>query len=143
MVALHEDEEDNRVGPSHSHHVKIQDYDEEMKMITMVIKKRRVPDVLIDGGLGVNIMTNAPRKKMSLTNIEVALFTIKMVDQWKVGPIGLIRKLKINKGRVKKMMTFMVLDLSRTNNDYETMLGRTWLKQAQAKHDWDTSKITL
>lgn len=128
MVALQEEEEENAVGPSHSHHVKTQDYDEEMTMITMVTKNRRVPNVLIDGRLGVIIVTNAPRKRLGLTNIEVAPFTIKMANQWKVGPVGLIRNLKINIGGVKKMMTFMVVDLPLTKNDYEMMLGRTWLK---------------
>jgi hypothetical protein len=40
---------------------------------------------------------------------------------------------------VKKMMTFTVIDLPPIDNDYEMMLGRTWLKQAQPKHDWGSS----
>ena len=109
----------------------------------MVTKNRRVPNVLIEEGSEVNIMKNALRKRLDLTNIEVAPFTIKMADQWKVVLVGLIRNLKINIGGVKKMITFMVIDLPPTNNDYEMMPGRSWLKQGQAKHDWDTSKITL
>ena len=143
MAALQEEEEESAVGPPHSYHVKAQDYDEEMPMITVVTKNRRVPNILIDGGSGVNIMTNALRKKLGLTNIEAAPFTIKMADQRKVVPVGLIRNLKMDVGGVKKMMTFTVIDLPPMDNDYEMMLGRTWLKQDQAKHDWGTSKITL
>lgn len=47
----------------------------------------------------------------------------------------MIRNLKIDVGGVKKMMTFTVIDLPPTDNDYEIMLGIAWLKQAQAKHD--------
>ena len=143
MAALQEEEEESAVGPPHSYHVKAQDYDEEMPMITVVTKNKRVPNVLIDGGSGVNIITNALRKKLGLINIETAPFTIKMADQRKMVPVGLIKNLKIDVGGVKKMMTFTVIDLPPTDNDYEMMLGRTWLKQAQAKHDWGTSKITL
>ena len=63
MAALQEEEEESAVGPPHSYHVKAQDYDEEMPMITVVTKNRRVPNILIDGGSGVNIMTNALRKR--------------------------------------------------------------------------------
>ena len=98
-------------------------------MITVVTKNRRIPNVLIDGGLGFNIMKNALRKKLGLTNIGVAPFRIKMVDQRKVVPVCLIRDLKIDVGGVKKKMTSMVIDLSPTDNNYEMMLGKTWFKQ--------------
>jgi hypothetical protein len=119
MAALQEEEEESAVGSPHFYHVKAQDYDEEMPMITVVTKNRRVPNVLIDGGSGVNIMNNVLRKKLGLINIEAAPFTIKMADQRKVVPVGLIRNLKIEIGGVKKMMTFTVIDLPPIDNDYE------------------------
>ena len=64
MAALQEEEEESAVGPPHSYHVKVQDCNEEMPMITVVTKNRRVPNILMDGGSGVNIMTNALRKKL-------------------------------------------------------------------------------
>ena len=75
MAALQEEEEKSVVGPPHSYHIKAQDYDEMMLMIMVVTKNRRVPNVLINEGLGVNIMINALRKKVGLTNIEAAPFT--------------------------------------------------------------------
>lgn len=117
MVALQEVEEESVIGPPHSYHMKAQDYNnEEMPMITVVIKNRRVPNILIDGGLGVNIMTNALRKKLGPTNIEAAPFIINMADQWKVVPVGFIGNLKIGVGGMKKMTTFTVIDLPLTDN---------------------------
>lgn len=70
MAILQEKEEESAVGPLHSYHMTAQDYDEEMPMIMVVTINRRIPSVLIDGGSGVNIMRNALRKKLGLTNIE-------------------------------------------------------------------------
>jgi hypothetical protein len=80
---------------------------------------------------------------LGFTNMEVAPFTIKMVDQWKVVPLWLLENLKIDVGGVKKIMTFIVLDLLLVDNDYKKMLGNTWLKHIQLKHDLGTNKIKM
>lgn len=74
-------------------------------------------------------MMNAPRKRLDFTNIEVVPFTIKMPGQWKVVPLKLIGNLKIDVGGVKKMMTFIVIDLLLVDSDCKKMLGKTKLKQ--------------
>jgi hypothetical protein len=60
-----------------------------------------------------------------------------------VVPLWLIKNLKIDVGRVKKIMTFIVLDLLLVDNDYKKMLGNTWLKHIQLKHDLGTNKIKM
>jgi hypothetical protein len=55
-------------------------FDEEMPMITVIMKNKRIPNALIDGGSRVNIITDALRKKLGLKNIEPAPYTIKMAD---------------------------------------------------------------
>jgi len=55
-----------------------------------------VDDVLLDGGLGVNIITKDLRKKLGLPILKLAPYTFRMVEQTLTKPIGLIRDLKIH-----------------------------------------------
>lgn len=86
-------------------------------------------------------MMNALRKRLFLTNIEVAPFTINMADQQEMVSVGLIRNLNINVRGVKKIYGNKYIPP--IDNNYEMILRRTWLKQRQVKHDWGHSLITL
>ena len=60
-------------------------------MTSIIVKNKRIPNALIDGGLGVNIITDTLRWKLGLKKIEPAPFTIKTADPRKVMPKGIIR----------------------------------------------------
>ena len=62
--------------PTQLYQVTAKAFDEEMPMISVIVKNRQVPNALIDGGSGVNIITNTLRKKLGLKKIEPAPFTI-------------------------------------------------------------------
>ena len=78
--------------PTSTYQVTAKTFDEEMPMVWVIMKTKRIPNALIDGGSGVNIITDALRKKLSLKKITPAPFTIKMVDQRKVMPKGIIQE---------------------------------------------------
>jgi hypothetical protein len=75
--------------------------------------------------------------------LEVAPFTIKMADQRKVTPLGIIKNLKINIGGLTFKITVTVIKMENQENSYSMLLGRPWLKQARAKHDWGRSQLIL
>jgi hypothetical protein len=112
-------------------------------MISVIVKNRRVPNVLIDGGLGVNIITDTLRRKLGLNKIEPTPFTIKMADQRKVMPKGIIRDVRLDVGGIVIRTTLTVIDMVSTEDSYSLLLGRPWLKEAQAQHDWPLNKLTL
>ena len=60
-------------------------------MISVIVQNRKVPNVLIDGGSGVSIITDTLKRILGLNKIEPASFTIKMADQRKVMPKRIIR----------------------------------------------------
>jgi hypothetical protein len=52
----------------------------------------------LDGRCGVNIISKSLRKKIGLRKLQLAMFVVRMADQRKAQPLGLIRNLKINLG---------------------------------------------
>ena len=85
MAALTSQEEESEK-PTSTSQVTTKAFNEKMPMILVIVKNKRIPNVLIDGGLGVNIITYTLRRKLGLNKIKPASFTIKMADQKKVMP---------------------------------------------------------
>ena len=129
--------------PPSTYQVIAKAFDEEMPMISVIVKKRRILNALIDGGSGVNIITCTLRRKLGLKKIEPAPFTIKMVDQRTVMPKGIIRDVRLDVGRIVIRTMLTVIDMVSTEDSYSMLLGRPWLKEAQARHDWPRNKLTL
>ena len=141
MAALGNDEEPEE--PTQAYQVTAKAFDEEMPMISVIVKNRRIPNALIDGGSGVNIITDTLRRKLGLKKIEPAPFTIKMADQRKVMPKGIIRDVRLDVGGIIIRTTLTVIDMVSSEDSYSLLLGRPWLKEAQAQHDWPLNKLTL
>ena len=141
MAALTHDEKLKE--PTQTYQVTAKAFDEEMPMISVIVKNRQVPNALIDGGSGVNIIKDTLRKKLGFKKIEPAPFTIKMADQRKVMPKGIIRDVRLDVGGIVIRTTLTVIDMVSTEDSYSLLLGRPWLKEAQAQHDWPLNKLTL
>jgi hypothetical protein len=143
MEAIYTNGRDDTEVP-HKYLVSTKDFDEEMPMIAVWTKNRRIPNVLLDGGSGVNIITDTLMRKLGIEKqLEVAPFTIKMADQRKVTPLGIIKNLKINIGGLTFKITVTVIKMENQENNSSMVLGRPWLKQACAKHDWGRSQLIL
>ncbi len=67
--------------------------------------KNTIEDVLLDGGLKVNIITNFFCNKLGLP--KPAPYNLRMVDQTTIKPIGLIQNMKILVYGIPYVMTFM------------------------------------
>jgi hypothetical protein len=141
MAALAHEEKSKE--PTQTYQVMAKAFDEEMPMIFVIVKNRQVPNALIDGGSGMNIITDTLRRKLGLKKIEPAPFTIKMADQKKVMPKGIIRDVRLDVGGIIIRTTLTVIDMVRTEDNYSLLLGRPWLKEAQAQHDRPLNKLTL
>jgi hypothetical protein len=64
--------------------------DPHMAIISVHVGKNIVEDVLLDGGLGVNNITEDLKKKLGLPILKPTPYTFKMVHQTLTKPIGLI-----------------------------------------------------
>ena len=143
MEAIYTNGRDER-GVPQTYPVATKDFDEEMSLIAVWSKNRRIPNVLLDGGSRVNIITDTLMEKLGIgKQLEVAPFTIKMVDQRKVMPIGIIKNLKITIGGLTFKITVTIIKMESQENSYSMLLGWPWLKQARAKHDWGKNQLIL
>jgi hypothetical protein len=66
-----------------------------------------------------------------------------MVDQRKIMPKEIIRDVRLNVGGIVIRTTFTVIDMVSTKDSYSLLLGRPWLKDAQAQRDWPLNKLTI
>ncbi len=56
--------------------------------------------------------------------------------------LGLIRGLKIFVHGTY-MVTFTIINSNVLNSNYSMLLGRPWLKDAKASHDWGINIVTI
>jgi hypothetical protein len=119
------------------------DWDGAVPEIEVVIHGHQVSGIVLDGGSGVNIMSEETRRKLGLQITDMATFTVKMADQRRVKPIGLIRDTKISIEGLRYATTFTVLRMEDNESSYPILLGRPWLRMAKVKHNWANDKITL
>ena len=63
--------------------------DQQLPLIIVQLGKNNITKVLLDGGSGINIMSEELRKKLGLPKPSPAPYNLRMADQSEVKPIGL------------------------------------------------------
>ncbi len=66
-----------------------------MAIIQVQIGKNIIEDVLLDGGFGVNIITEQLKLRLGLPKLEPTPYNLRMANQITTKPVGLIIDLKI------------------------------------------------
>ena len=112
--------------------------DQQLPLIMVQLGKNNITRVLLDGGSGINIMSEELRKKLGLPKPSPALYNLKMADQ----PIGLFRDLTIIIQEISYVVTFTVMKMD-PSAVYSLLLGRPWLKDAKVTHDWGNNIVTI
>jgi hypothetical protein len=82
--------------------------DFHMAVISVHVGKNIMEDVLLDGGLGVNIIIEDLRKKIGLPILKLAPYTLRMTNQTLTKLVWLIQNLKIHIG-ISYVITFIVI----------------------------------
>lgn len=98
-----------------------------------------VDKATLDGGAGVNIMSERVRKQLGL-QCKPAPFKLRMANQTLSEPIGLVEDVPIRVAGIKFRVSFLILDVG---DSYDALLGRPWLRAAKAVHNWSTDELTL
>ncbi len=74
-----------RIGIHHKN-----DFDEIILIVQVSIRNCEIMDVLLDGGNGVNIISEHLWKELGLKKPMSTPFMVRMVDERNVQPVGLI-----------------------------------------------------
>ena len=105
--------------------------DKHMPVISISIGKNIVDDVLLDGGSGVNVITEEERHKLGLPKPSLAPFNLKMANGTIAKPTGLLRDVKIHIHGIPYIVTLTVIDFQTIKSNYSMLLGRPWLRDAK------------
>jgi hypothetical protein len=92
-------------------------------------------DVLLDGGLGVNIIIEDLRKKLGLLIPKHVPYTFKMANQTLTKLVRLIQDLKIHIHNIPYVITFIMMKNNILDNRYSILLSHPWLQDAMVTHD--------
>ena len=101
--------------------------DKHMPVISICIGKNIIDDVLLDGGSGVNVITEEERRKLGLPKPSPTPFNLKMANGTITKPTGLLRDVKIHIHGIPYIVTFTIIDCQTIKSDYSMLLGRPWL----------------
>ncbi len=83
--------------------------DHQMVMIHVQISKNFIKDVFLDGGFGINIITEKLNVQLGLSKPKPTPYNICMVDQTIAKPLGLIKDLKILVHGIPYVITFTMI----------------------------------
>ena len=102
-----------------------------------------IDNVLIDGGAGVNIVTKATCEKFGWLDWRPVPFLVRMADQRRVRPLGILRDIVLDVGGISFAMAFVVMGMEDTAEEYSMLLGRPWLRQAKVRHNWEANQLSI
>ena len=123
--------------------VEPEDVDYKVPRIKVLYEQEEITGTLVDGGSGVNILPEFVYKKMQLSDLEAAPFQLKMADQRRIQPLGILRNQKITISSLSFFVNFVVIKMNEGDSPYPLLLGRPWLKTARVKQDWGAELITI
>ena len=98
----------------------------------------------IKGALsGVNIVLKSICRKLGITKFEEAPFQVRMANQRRIQPLGIVKGRQLEVEGLSFDVNFMVLKLEESEKHYPMIMGRPWLRAAKLKQDWGADKIVI
>ena len=111
--------------------------------IDIVIGDKVVPKVLVDGGSGLNIMPEHTLKQLGIQLTGPSPIIINMANQTSSVPLGVVEECRIHTGGEEYLVTFHVIKMHSTKDTFPILLGRPWLRMADAVVDWGGTKPSI
>jgi hypothetical protein len=105
-----------------------------MAVIQVQVNKNFINDVLIDGGFGVNIITENLIIQLGLSKPNPTLYNMCMANQIIAKPLNLIRDLKIFVHEISYTITFTIINNNVLHFNYSMLLRCPWLRDAKVSH---------
>ena len=111
--------------------------------IKVMVVDKVVPKVLVDGGSGLNIMPEHTLKLLGFHLTGPSPFIINMANQTSSVPIGMVTDCRIQSGGEEYIVNFHVIKMHSTKDTFPILLGRPWLRMANAIVDWGGVKLSI
>lgn len=93
--------------------------DYKVPKITINYQNKDIAGVLLDGGSGVNILSKFMYKKLKCPALEDAPFQLKMADQRRVQPLGILRMQEhYSRAGLTFHVSFVVLEMGENDGPF-------------------------
>ena len=102
--------------------------DVKVEEIEVVLVDKVVPNVLGDGGSGLNILPKHIMKKLGLSLTCPSPFIINMANQSPTVPLGMIKDCRISTRGEEYVVTFYVIKMHSNKDTFSILLDRPWLR---------------
>ena len=86
-----------------------------------------VYEAFLDGGSGVNVLSTSLCAELGISNFESTPFFVKMADQHRVQPLGLVKGLDLDIVGIRYKIAAVMLKMEDISGAYPLLLGRPWL----------------
>ncbi len=96
--------------------------------------KKFVEIVLLNGGFGVNIMTNELKLKFGLQLAKAKPYHLRMANQTTTKLLSLIKSFKIAIDGTPYIFTFTIMN-NLLDASYSMLMGKPWLRDAKISHE--------
>jgi len=89
-----------------------------MVVIQVQVRKNFIEDVPIDGGFGVNFITEKLRVQLGLSKPKPTPYNLRMANQIITKPLGLIKDFRILVHGIPYVVTFIIIQNSVLDSNY-------------------------
>lgn len=119
-----------------------EDMDYKVPKIQVQFHNEDISGALLDGGSGVNILPDFMYKRFQLPQLEEVPFQLKMANQRRIQPLGILRNQEIIVSRLSFQVNLVVMKMEESDSPYPLLLGRPQFKGVM-KMDWGVARVTL
>lgn len=106
-----------------------------MAIIQIQVGKIFIDDVLIDGGFGINIITENLKVQLGLSKPNPTPYNLRMANQTIAKPVNLINDLKIFVHGISYTVTIIIINKNVLDSNYSMLLRCPWLRNVKLSHD--------
>ena len=99
-----------------------------------------VPNVLVDGGSGLNILPEHTMKRLGVSLTGPSPFIINMANQSPAVPLEMFKDCRISTGGEEYVVTFYIVKRNSNKDTIPILLGRPWLRMSDTMLDWKEVK---
>ena len=109
----------------------------------MQIGHTQIPNVLVDLGAAINVMTIETVRKLGLTNLSPTPNFLELADRSTIKPEGILDDLIISVDSWEYPADFLVLQPKLQLGGHPLILGRPWLATANACISCQSVSMTI
>ena len=81
----------------------------------------------IDSGSSVNLMSAETMEEIGLTNMTTIPIILRMVDQSRVKPLGIVKRVPTLIGGISFKISYIIFKVFDSLSPYPILLGKPWL----------------